>query len=126
VSRERPPRSPVRSPSGDPAAICRVAQCGRRSYARGLCQTHHRQMKTTGRTRSIRPYRPRSGGTVRYAGLRLTPECARRLTAHAEAHDISRGAAIADILEDWHRHQRSQDGQVVSRGQSRPNGRRST
>ena len=106
MSRERPSRNPVRSPSEDTAAICRVARCGRRSYARGLCQTHHRQMKATGKTRPIRPYRPRSGGTVPYAGLRLTRECARRLTAHAEALGISRGAAIADILEDWHRHQR--------------------
>jgi len=80
---------------------CTVRECGRPAYARGMCQTHHRQMLTTGRTRDIRPYRPRVSGTVKYAGLRLTPACVEELEKHRKAHGLSEGAAIAEILEAW-------------------------
>jgi len=53
-----------------------VKDCGRRAYARGHCQTHHHQLITTGVTKPIRPYRPRSPDTVRYSGLRLSPAAA--------------------------------------------------
>jgi len=86
--------------------VCREARCGRRIYARGLCQTHHRQLINTGKVGSIRPYRPRSLETVKFAGLRLTSNCADRLEAYAEDRGIARGAAIADILELWNEKRR--------------------
>jgi len=81
--------------------LCRVEKCGRRSYARRLCQTHHRQMRTSGKVKPIRPYRRRQPGTVKFAGLRLSPSCAAKVDAHATKLGIARGAAIAAILEDW-------------------------
>jgi hypothetical protein len=58
-------------------------------------------MRTTGEMKSIRRYRPRRDGTVKYSGLRLTPDCVRKLQAHARRRGLSAGAAIAEILEDW-------------------------
>jgi hypothetical protein len=81
-------------------SICRAPKCGRYSYARGLCQTHHRQMLTTGELKPIRPYRPRKRGTVKFAGLRLSKHCADMLSRYAAQRDISLGAAVADLLED--------------------------
>jgi len=107
------PRSPVsgerRSPRDRGSAqqrqnarnVCKVAECGRRAYARSLCQTHHRQLLTLGKTTRIRPYRERSPGTVKFAGLRLTPACVEVVKAYAKERELSRGAAIAGILEDW-------------------------
>ncbi len=80
---------------------CSAPECGRDSYSRGLCQTHRRQLMTTGVLKRIRPYRKRSAGTVKFAGLRLTPFCAEKVTAYAKERDLSEGAAIAEILEDW-------------------------
>jgi hypothetical protein len=59
-------------------------------------------MMETGTLRPIRPYRERSEGTVKLGGLRVTHHCAELVTAHAERHGLSVGAAIADILEGWH------------------------
>lgn len=87
---------------------CTVRNCGRRSYARGLCQTHHRQLLQTGKVGSIRPYRPRSPETVKFAGLRLSSRCAEQLERYADHRHIARGAAIADILEAWN-HKRARD-----------------
>ncbi len=75
--------------------------CGRPAYARGLCQTHHRQHLELGRTRAIRPYRPRAANTVKFAGLRLTPRCAATLERYASSKGLARGAAIAELLEQW-------------------------
>jgi hypothetical protein len=80
---------------------CTVRNCGRPGYSRGLCQTHHRQKLTTGKTWDIRPYRPRSPGTIKYAGLRLTLECVEELETRRKARGLSEGAAIAEILEEW-------------------------
>ena len=80
---------------------CTVPDCGRPSYARGYCQTHHGQFLATGRTSPIRPYRTRAPGTVKLSGLRLTESCAEELTAYAQEHGISLGAAIAVVLERW-------------------------
>ena len=80
---------------------CVAPHCGRPSYARGLCQTHHRQLITTGKVKPIRPYRKRSPGTVKFAGLRLTSMCVETVEAYAAERGISHGAAIAEILEDW-------------------------
>ncbi len=84
--------------------------CGRKSYARGLCQAHHRQLLTTGKLKPIRPYRKRSPETVKFAGLRVTRHCARTVRAYAKRRGISYGAAIAEILEDSLIHKPKEDG----------------
>jgi hypothetical protein len=83
-------------------AKCRIPDCNRPAYARGLCQTHHRQFIAEGRTKQIRPYRKRQEGTVKFAGLRLTPDCVKRIKLYAKQRNISYGAAIAELLESWH------------------------
>lgn len=85
-----------------PPGICKFPDCGRKSFARELCQTHHRQLITTGKLKPIRPYRQRTAGTVKFSGLRLTSGCAAAIEAHAEKRGLSHGAALADILERWH------------------------
>jgi hypothetical protein len=66
-----------------------------------MCQTHHRQWVTSGRTWPIRPYRRRAPNTVKFAGLRLTPTSARAIARYAEARGLSHSAAIAQLLEQW-------------------------
>jgi hypothetical protein len=92
---------------------CIAPDCERPSYARGLCQTHHHQKTTTGRLRPSRPYRKRTAGTVKVAGLRLSQHCANTVRAYAARAGLSLGAAIAEILETWHagpRKERASDG----------------
>lgn len=84
-----------------PIRALRVEQCGRPSYANGLCQTHHRQMRTSGELKSIRRYRKRRPDTVKFSGLRLTRHCIECVEAYAEERGLSSGAAIAEILESW-------------------------
>jgi hypothetical protein len=84
-----------------PKPSCIVPDCGRHRYARGLCQTHHRQLRTTGELKEIRPYRKRTDGTVKFAGLRLSPSCVGTVEAFANEKGLSHGAAISAILEDW-------------------------
>jgi len=79
--------------------LCKVPECGRRNYTQGLCQTHSRQARTTGTIKPIRRSRRRFQGTVKFAGLRLSPDCARRLNGLAEERGLSVGATIADVLE---------------------------
>lgn len=88
-------------------AHCRSPGCLRRSYARGLCQTHHRQLLKTGKLKPIRPYRPRAPGTVKHAGLRLSAHAAELLDRECEARRLSRGAIIAEVLEEWTRRRKS-------------------
>ena len=105
--RKRRPRAQDEQPS------CIVPGCGRPPYARGLCQTHHRQKTTTGKLREIRPYRKRTPGTLKLAGLRLTPQCADAVRAQAAQTGLSLGATIAQLLETWHastRKERACDG----------------
>jgi hypothetical protein len=83
------------------SGLCKVPECGRGSFARELCQTHHRQWLTTGKVKPIRPYRKRSPGTMKFAGLRLTPHCVAMVDAYAKQRGLSEGAAIAEILEGW-------------------------
>jgi len=107
----KPARKPARAGSGKTRTppsriprdsnVCIVPDCGRPAYARGLCQTHHRQLLTTGKLKAIRPYRKRSAGTVKFSGLRLTPECADQVEEYAKTNQVSLGAAIAFILEEW-------------------------
>ena len=101
------------SPNQGEQPSCIAPGCGRLPYARGLCQTHHRQKTTTGKLSPIRPYRERTPGTVKVAGLRLTPQCADAVRAHAAQIGLSLGAAIAQFLEAWHastRKERANDG----------------
>jgi len=101
------------SPDQKEQQSCIVPDCGRPPYARGLCQTHHRQKTTTGKLHEIRPYRKRTPGTVKVAGLRLSPHCADTVRAHAARTGLSLGATIAQILETWHastRKERASDG----------------
>ncbi len=84
-----------------PPYVCTVEECGRRVSARGLCQTHHRQMQLDGKVKPIRRYRRRRAGTVKFSGLRLTPHCVAVVKAYARRRGISAGAAIAEILEEW-------------------------
>jgi hypothetical protein len=103
-------RSKTRKPRKSPttkAKKCAVPECDRPSYARGLCQTHHRQLMTTGKLGSIRPYRQRQAGTVKLCGLRLTPGCAEMLEQVAKERDLSYGALIAEILEAWNNRRKS-------------------
>src|SRR4051812_48007252 len=80
---------------------CSFEGCGRPTYSHGLCQTHNRQ-RTDGRTLApIRPYRPRSRDTTKFAGLRLSPRCAEALQRRANEEHISASAVIADIVEAW-------------------------
>jgi len=81
--------------------FCKVPNCGRRAYARKVCQTHHRQLMTARKLQPIRPYRKRTDGTVYFAGLRLSRRCAEKVDAYAREQGIAHGAAIATILEDW-------------------------
>jgi hypothetical protein len=90
-----------RPPSSTPSKSrnCTIRGCGRPTFARGLCQTHERHLQKFGEIREIRPYRHRTPGTVKFAGLRLSPRCAKQLQRHAGRRGISLGAAIADVLE---------------------------
>ena len=74
-SKKRPPdlskkRDRSKHPKPRPGE-CTAPACGRPSYVRGMCQTHHRHLLTTGKVKPIRPYRKRSAGTVKFSGLRL-------------------------------------------------------
>ena len=96
-------RKTVREQAPERPRICSVPDCGRRHFSQGFCQTHHRQMATTGTTWPIRPYRKRSPGTEKFAGLRLTAGCAELIAQRAEQEGLSNGAVIAEILEEWAR-----------------------
>ena len=100
--RKRARKKPAKPQHPPPLpGFCKVPNCGRRSYARKVCQTHHRQLMTAGKLQPIRPYRKRTDGTVKFAGLRLTRGCAAKVGAYATEQGIARGDAIARILEDW-------------------------
>jgi len=81
------------------SGVCTFPKCDRSRYSRDYCQTHSRQFLTTGKLKPVRHYRPRTPGTVKFAGLRLSPECAARLDELAEQRGHSVGATIADVLE---------------------------
>jgi hypothetical protein len=58
-------------------------------------------MIDTGLLKPIRPYRKRSPGTDKLAGLRLSPDCAELVRRKAEDEGLSLSGAIAGILEEW-------------------------
>ena len=119
--RTKKPGSETNKPDDDAVAPCSVRGCNRQSYARGLCQTHHRQFLKKGRVEAIRPYRVRRAGTVKLSGLRVSTDTAKALRDYASANDISIGAMIADVLENWHAHQKQQgEGRRKVRDRSGP------
>jgi hypothetical protein len=85
---------------------CSVAECGRPVSARGLCQTHYRQLRAGGDSQPIRPYRKRRSGTRKLQGLSISFECAEAIEHRAERSGRAPAAVIADVLEAWARHQR--------------------
>ena len=93
--------------------LCSEPDCGRNAYARRLCQTHHRQVLKVGKVLPIRPYRPRTPGTVKYDQFRVTSLCADKLKTYADKRNLSEGAIIAEVLEDWAAH-RGKKGAAVS------------
>jgi len=97
-TRRKGSRARLSNPS---PGVCIAPDCGRELYARGLCQTHHRQLTTTGKLKPIRAYRQRRTGTVKFSGLRLTPSCVQVLEAYAKERGLAPGAAIAEVLEGW-------------------------
>jgi len=99
--KRRVKKSNGRSQAEAASPTCGEPDCGRPSYARGLCQTHHRQLITTGKTKPIRPYRRRTAGTVKFSGLRLSERCAELLGHAARRKGLSQNAVIAEVLEAW-------------------------
>lgn len=81
--------------------LCSVPNCGRPFFARGLCQTHDRQLRTTGELRPIRHYRTRAPGTVKLAGHRVSASSADVIRAEAKRRKRSLGALISEIVEGW-------------------------
>ena len=75
--------------------------CGRPIRARGLCQTHYKQVRKLGRTRPIKAKRAPREDTVRYAGFTLTSLAASLLEAEAVRRGLAPNALITDILEAW-------------------------
>jgi hypothetical protein len=98
---EQPKKRPVANHT------CTVEGCGRPEAAKGLCQTHRRHVAVLGHPRPIRSYRERTSGTVKFAGLRLSPGCVRKVRRFADARGLSPNAAVQEILEAWHASQRS-------------------
>jgi hypothetical protein len=80
---------------------CLAPDCDRPAYARGLCQTHHRQLRSVGELGPIRLYRQRTPGTGKLSGLRLSPRCIELIEQKAQREHLSVGAVIAGILEEW-------------------------
>jgi hypothetical protein len=99
---KKPTRTPDRKhPLSREPRACTVPDCGRPVYAKGCCQTHHRQLLATGELKEIRPYRQRTPGTEKLSGLRLSPHCIECIQEEAERENLSPGAVISRILEDW-------------------------
>jgi len=70
--------------------ICAIPECGRPVSARGLCQTHYRQVRTDGESKSIRPYRKRRSGTRKLQGLSISTECADAIESRAAEFEEAR------------------------------------
>jgi len=84
----------------DPST-CSFPGCNRRLYAKGLCQTHHRQRSRTGELKPIRLYRKRIPGTVKLAGQRVSRECAGKVVREAQRRGITVGGLVSEIVEAW-------------------------
>ena len=92
-----------RSRAQDEQQSCIVPDCGRPPYARGLCQTHHRQKTTTGKVREIRPYRKRTPGTVTTgsdAPLSSSSASLSETTASFRPSSERRDAALESLAND--------------------------
>jgi len=87
--------------------VCSFSGCGRPARALGLCQTHYKQQRKYGELTPIKPKRQGREGTVRYAGLSLTAECAAAIDRLARKEGVAPNAIITDILEAWAARQRA-------------------
>ena len=95
--------------------ICSFVGCGRAARALGLCQTHYKQQRKYGELRAIQPKREGRSGTVRYAGLSLTAECAKAIDRLARSMGVAPNAVITDILEAWAGRQKAKVKRVSGR-----------
>ena len=86
-----------------PPPVCKVPDCGRKicSVGLGLCQTHYRHMRRTGKVRPIQKRRPCRPGMVRLGPLSITADCAEKLTGYARIRGVALNATVTDIIEAW-------------------------
>ncbi len=84
-----------------PPKVCSVEGCGRPVRARGMCQTHYKQVLRFGKTRAIKTKRAPRPEAVRFAGFSLTPMAANLLAGEARRRVVAANALITDILEGW-------------------------
>jgi len=83
---------------------CSVADCGRRAKARGLCQTHWKRLRETGKVGGpIKPVRPRRLGAVRVGGCSLSPHAVKTVERYAGERGVAVNAVVTDVLEAWAR-----------------------
>ena len=80
---------------------CVVADCLRKVRARGLCQTHYKQLKKLGVLRPIRECRTRRLGRVKLLGLSVLPACEEKVKQHAGETGLTVNAVITDVIEKW-------------------------
>lgn len=111
---------PVMKRASGKSRICTVEGCGRPARARGLCQTHYKHLRKYGSTRPINPKRHGREGTVRYAGLSLTKQCADAIDSVARSEKVAANAVITDIIEGWARRQKPPRGKSPAKGGKPP------
>ena len=80
---------------------CSVEGCDRPVRARGMCQTHYKQVLRFGKTRPIKSKRAHRAEAVRFAVFSLTPLAADLLAGEARRRGVAANALITDILEGW-------------------------
>jgi len=81
--------------------VCTVEGCGRQVRARGLCQTHYKQIRKEGRLRPIKPKRAPRFHTQRFSGLSLSPQAVAALSRETLRRKAAPNALVTDILEEW-------------------------
>lgn len=82
---------------------CSVPGCGRHVRARGYCQTHYNQLRTTGTLRPIPPRRPKRLNAVRINGFVVSTACAEAMKRYARRRGWSVNYVLTEILEAWTR-----------------------
>jgi len=82
--------------------ICSVPDCGRHVRAKGVCQTHWKRLKKTGKAEGpIKPVRSRRLGAVRVGGCSLSPHAAKTVKRYAGERGVAFNAVVTDVLEAW-------------------------
>jgi len=107
---------------------CAVADCCRKVLARGLCQTHYKQLKKLGALRPIRECRPSRSGAVKLLGLSVLPACAEKVRQCSGETGMSLNAVITDVIEKWalrrHRQRRKREKPTPSTDEAEGPGQR--